>query len=129
MWSSAEIFGAPVIEPPGNVAQRISASVTPGRSVPVTVETRCDTPASLRSAISSGHRTDPGRQTRERSLRSRSTIITCSAASFAEVTSPPSPAGLVPLIGFVARRSPRRERKSSGEPETIVQPSPANGSG
>ena len=50
----------------------------------LTVETRCSTPASARVAISSGHRTLPGSQTRERSLRSRSTIITCSAASFAE---------------------------------------------
>ena len=41
MWSIAEIFGAPVIEPPGNVACRISASPASARSVPSTVETRC----------------------------------------------------------------------------------------
>ena len=76
-------------------------------------------------AISSGQRTEPGSQTRERSLRSRSTIITCSAASFASSTS--SPSGRVPLIGIVTSRSPRRARKSSGDAETIAQPSPASG--
>ena len=85
------------------------------------------TPASSRWAISSGQRTEPGSQTRERSLRSRSTIITCSAASFAPSTS--IPAGRVPLIGIVTSRRPRRARKSSGEAETIVQPAPANGRG
>ncbi len=39
-------------------------------------------PPARRAAISSGQRTLPGSQTRERSLRSRSTIITFSAASF-----------------------------------------------
>ena len=82
------------------------------------------TPASSRSAISSGQRTEPGSQTRERSLRSRSTIITCSAASFSPSTC--SPSGRVPLIGLVQTRRPRRARKSSGEAETIAQPSPAS---
>ena len=39
MISTARIFGAPVIEPPGNVARSSSASPTPARSVPRTVET------------------------------------------------------------------------------------------
>ena len=90
--STAAIFGAPVIDPPGNVARRSSARPTPSRSVPSTVETMCSTPASARVAISSGQRTLPGSQTRERSLRSRSTIITCSAASFAEPASSPAAA-------------------------------------
>ena len=51
--SSAAIFGAPVTEPPGNVAARISASPAPARSRPSTVETRCVTPASSRCTISS----------------------------------------------------------------------------
>ena len=38
-------------------------------------------------AISSGQRTLPGTHTRDRSFRSRSTIITCSAASFTEPAS------------------------------------------
>ncbi len=33
------------------------------------------------------------------------------------------------MIGEVRTREPRRESKSSGEAETIVQPSPASGSG
>ncbi len=62
----------------------------------------------------SGHRTDPARHTRERSFRSRSTIITCSAASFSEPRSSPAAAssGRVPLIGLVRMRSP-----SSGQEE------------
>ena len=122
--SSAAIFGAPVTEPPGNVAASSSASPTSSRSVPSTVETRCVTPASSRSTISSGQRTEPGSQTRERSLRSRSTIITCSAASFSPSTC--SPSGRVPLIGAVQTRRPRRARKSSGEADTTAQPSPAS---
>ena len=99
--------------------------MTPGRSSPSTVATRCVTPASCRSARSSGQCTLPGRATRERSLRSRSTIITCSAASFADSIG--TPAGRVPLIGEVRIRVPRRERRSSGDAETIVQPAPEKG--
>ena len=120
--SSAAIFGAPVTEPPGNVAASSSASPTSSRSVPSTVETRCVTPASSCSAISSGQRTEPGSQTRERSFRSRSTIITCSAASFSPSTC--SPSGRVPLIGHVHTRRPRRPRNSSGEADAIAQPPP-----
>ena len=70
-------------------------------------------------------RTDPGTQTRPRSFRSRSTIITCSARSLplAAIGSVES-AGRVPLIGIVHTRSPRVRRKSSGVAETIDQPSP-----
>ena len=70
-----------------------------------------------------------GTHTRERSLRSRSTIITCSAASFEDSrSSSPPPSGRVPLIGIVHTRPPRRARKSSGEAETIAQPSPERAS-
>ncbi len=58
--STAAIFGAPVIDPPGNVARRISAKPTPSRRIPSTVETMCSTPARCRVAISSGQRTLPG---------------------------------------------------------------------
>jgi hypothetical protein len=68
----------------------------------------------------------PGSLTRDRSLRSRSTIITCSAVSFGSSMS--TPAGRVPLIGFVTSVSPRRARNSSGDAETTDQPSPSNGS-
>ena len=128
--STAAIFGAPVTDPPGNVAASSSASPTSSRNVPSTVETRCSTPASRRGAISSGQPTLPGSQTRERSFRSRSTIITCSAASFADAwSSAAPPAGRVPLIGQVRTWRPRRSRKSSGDAETIAHPSPANGLG
>ena len=118
--SSAAIFGQPVTEPPGSTASSSSVSVTSSRSSPSTVATRCDTPASWCSASSSGQRTLPGTQTRDRSFRSRSTIITCSAASFADSTG--TPAGRVPLIGDVRTIRPRRESSSSGDAETIVQP-------
>ena len=35
----------------------------------------------------------------------------------------------MPLIGIVQTRRPRRARKSSGDAETIAQPSPRNGRG
>ena len=130
MRSTAAIFGAPVTDPPGNVARRISASSTPGRSVPSTVDTMCSTPASSCVAMSSGQRTVAGSHTRERSFRSRSTIITCSAASFSDARSSAAPPrGRVPLIGIVRIRSPRRARKSSGEAETTAQRSVTNASG
>src|SRR5439155_26639920 len=61
--SSAAIFGAPVTEPPGKTASRISARPASGRSRPSTVETRCVTPASACWCCSSGQRTEPGSQT------------------------------------------------------------------
>ncbi len=65
--------------------------------------------------MSSGQRTEPGRLTRPRSLRSRSTIITCSAASLAEARrSAAPPDGRVPLMGIVVMVSPRRLRKQLG---------------
>ena len=96
--------------------------------LPSTVETMCSTPASSRVAMSSGQRTVPGLHTRERSFRSRSTIITCSAASFSDPrSSAAAPRGRVPLIGIVHTRSPRRARKSSGDAETTAQASVTNG--
>ena len=65
MWSMAAIFGAPVTEPPGNVASSTCPNDTSSRSVPSTSETRCSTPASGFAAISSGHVTEPVSQTRE----------------------------------------------------------------
>src|SRR2546421_29628 len=51
-------------------------------------------------------RTVPGRHTRERSLRPRSTSITCSARSFSDESSAsasPSPGAIVPAIGELAQ--------------------------
>ena len=118
-WSMAAIFGAPVTEPPGNVASQ-------ERREAVTSVTECaldegdEVPPRRRAglgAISSGHVTVPVSQTRERSFRSRSTIITCSAASLADSVRPFPPAGRVPLIGIVHTRRPLRARNSSGEAE------------
>ena len=126
MRSTAAIFGAPVTDPPGKTASSSSASPTSGRSRPSTVDTRCSTPASGSATMRSGQCTLPATQTRDRSLRSRSTIITCSAASFADArSSARPPVGRVPLIGRVHTRRPRRARKSSGEAETIAQPRPS----
>ena len=44
-------------------------------------------------------------------------------------TRPDTPAGRVPLIGDVRTARPRRESSSSGDADTIVQPSPASGAG
>ena len=44
MPACALILGAPVTEPGGNVADNSSARGVPGRSSPLTVETRCQTP-------------------------------------------------------------------------------------
>ena len=81
--SIARIFGAPVIEPPGNEAARRSKASRSGARTPVTVETRCWTAAVRSSRHRRGTRTLPGRQTRPRSLRRTSTIITFSARSLA----------------------------------------------
>src|SRR5205085_1475103 len=62
MWSTAAIFGAPVIEPPGNVAARISARPASSRSVPSTVLTRWSTPASSCGTQSSGQRRERRRE-------------------------------------------------------------------
>ena len=69
----------------------------------------------------------PGSQTRERSLRSRSTIITCSAASFSDPRRR-SPSGRVPLIGTSrpagrggrGRAPARRRRSPSPSPATAA---------
>ena len=87
MISSARTFGAPVTEPGGNAARIRSPSPAPGRSVPVTVETRCQTPGCGSGPSRTGTVTEPGTQTRLRSLRTRSTIITFSARFFAEASS------------------------------------------
>ena len=59
--------------------------------------------------------TEPGTQTRDRSLRPRSTSITCSARSFSEGGVAPRrlrPAGVVPAIGLTLARCPRPSRAS-----------------
>ena len=82
MISIARILGAPVMLPPGKLEARACRCVTPGRSRPVTVETKCCTCANRSSLAKSGTITDPYSQNLPRSLRNRSVIITNSARSF-----------------------------------------------
>ena len=84
MWSRAAIFGAPVTDPGGKVASIASAQPTPGRRRPSTVDTRWTRPGCGSTAHSAGTWTEAHSQTRPRSLRTRSTIITFSARSFGE---------------------------------------------
>ncbi len=77
-------FGAPVTEPGGKVARSSSASPTSGRSRPSTSVTRCHRPGCASAVGRRGAVTEPYSQTRPMSLRIRSTIITCSAASLSE---------------------------------------------
>ena len=58
--SIARIFGAPVIEPPGNDAASRSNASRPAASRPVTVDTRCWTAAVRSSRHSRGTRTRAG---------------------------------------------------------------------
>ena len=73
-----------MIEPPGKRRrEEVERVRRRARSCPVTVVTRCWTAAVRSRRRSRGTRTEPGSQTRPRSLRSTSTIITFSAWSFA----------------------------------------------
>ena len=117
--SIARIFGAPVIEPPGNAARNRSNPSAPSRNTPVTVETRWCTVGCDSSANNVGTSTDPVRQTLPRSLRSRSTIITFSARSLGELRSASAcaassfgftPRGAVPFMGRVSSLASRQSK-------------------
>ncbi len=137
--SMARIFGAPVIEPPGKLAASRSKASRPSASRPVTVDTRCWTAAVRSRRQSRGTRTVPGTQTRPRSLRSTSTIITFSARSLALVRSSHArsrsslrsrPRGRVPLIGSEATRpSASTERNGSGEADRSARGRPVSWDG
>lgn len=79
MAASAEDFGAPDTEPGGSVAAAICGQVTPGRSEPDTVVTRWASPGCSSVAQRASTRTVPSRHTWDRSLRTRSAIMTFSA--------------------------------------------------
>ena len=129
MISSARTFGAPVTEPGGKAARIRSPSVTPSPSVPSTVETRCHRPGWGSAPSRSGTVTVPGTQTRLRSLRTRSTIITFSDRFLADRSSSASCAAdsvgsslrrAVPLIGLDVTVWPDRRRNSSGESDATA---------
>ena len=136
MTSRARTLGAPVTEPGGNAAAISCPSLTPAGSRPRTSETRCQTPGCASARSRAGTRTLPGRQTRLRSLRIRSTIIMFSARSLAERSSAarwsaaaswPAGRGRVPLIGLDQTAGPVRRRNSSGDRLATAPPgSPRN---
>ena len=55
MWAEAASFGAPVTEPGGNVASMAAAHPHPGRSRPVTVDTRWTSPGCCSTDEQRGH--------------------------------------------------------------------------
>ncbi len=126
IWSMAAILGAPVTEPPGNIAASRSGRPRPGRTRPVTLATRGAPrrPSSVGSSAPARRpcpartrdpcRCAPGRRS------SRAPRRPCRTMRSSAV--PPS--GRVPLMGIVVRVSPRRDRNSSGDADTIAQPSP-----
>ena len=123
----ARIFGAPVTDPPGNVARRRSGSVVSGRNRPAISATPWCTVGWVSMVRARDTRTEPNSQTRPRSLRTRSMIMFSSAASFAEASSSAAGAeeGRVPLIGRVTtrRETASTSRKSSGLSESRARPS------
>ena len=114
--SIVRAFGAPVTDPQGNRARKISVSPASGRSRAVTSEVSWCT-VSKRSALQQPRHRDAARTaTRARSLRTRSTIMTFSARSFgldrsrATIRSSSAtvrPRAAVPFIGRMRIRSPR----------------------
>ena len=119
----AAILGAPVTEPGGKVAASSSGQPTSSRSTPSTYDTRWNRPGCSCTSSSVGTLTDPAVLTRDRSLRTRSTIMTFSASSFAERSARVRP---VPLIGPDRTTRPRgwseAARKSSGLALAIATP-------
>ena len=128
MRSTAAIFGAPVTDPPGNVAPSSSASPTSSRSVPSTVETRCSTPAS-RARHQLGPADGPGladpREVVPLEVDDHH-VLGRVLLRLAQLR--PLPERPRALDRHVHTRRPRRARKSSGEAVTIAHPSPPNGS-
>ena len=131
----ARTLGAPVTEPQGNSAANTSARQIPGRVRARTSDVICHTVGSGVVSNNRGTCTLCGRAMRERSLRSRSTIITFSArslgavrrrAAWAASSSGVAPRAAVPFMGR-ARISPPpgascQSKNSSGETESTCSP-------
>ena len=105
----ARTLGAPVTEPHGNKAANTSGSRRPVRVRACTSDVICHTVGSAWVWNSSGTRTVCGSAMRERSLRSRSTIITFSARSLGDArrrsAAAASSAGVAPraAVPFMGR--------------------------
>ena len=129
--STAAIFGAPVIEPPGKVRSAGSRrGRRPRAAFPPRSRRGASTPASWRV----GHQLRPAHRAGLAHAREVVALEVDDHRVLGRVLLRPgrsaaSPSGRVPLIGRVAIVRPRRERKSSGEAETIDQPSPRAGRG
>ena len=124
MISSARTFGAPVTDPGGKAARMRSPSPAAALSVPCTSETRCQRPGCGSAPSRRGTCTLPAVQTRLRSLRIRSTIITFSARFLAERSSSArcrraccwrGDRRFVPLTGRDKTVLPFLRRNSSGD--------------
>jgi hypothetical protein len=127
MTSIARSLGAPVIEPQGKSARE---RIDRGDAVAARRDGR-DHLVDGRIALDieqRRHRDLPGRATRVRSLRIRSTIIRFSArclgsaaqlGSRAASSADVAPRRAVPFIGFAVKPPPSRVKNSSGEKERI----------
>ena len=82
MTRSALPLGAPDTEPGGKAAARRSPQPTSSSSSARTLDTRWTSPGCSSTCSRDGTATEPVRATIDRSLRTRSTIITFSASSF-----------------------------------------------
>ena len=127
--SIVESFGAPVIEPQGNIAPSTPARPVPGRGRERRRETSWNRVGYSSTPSSSVTSTLPGSLIRAMSLRSRSTIMTFSARSFSPAASISRAAssvagwpvrGAVPFIGAAVISFPSQVRKVSGLAETTV---------
>ena len=124
MISMARTFGAPDSVPAGKrrgAARRTPSA--PARSSPTTVETMCMTWLYRSTVMNSTTSTVPGAQTRPRSLRPRSTSMTCSARSFGSASS--SAASAASSLGGGAARpgAGDRVRQRPARPLTLTSAS------
>ena len=127
MWSSAAIFGAPVTEPPGKVAASSSARSTSLAERPLHRgdEVRDAGEPALGQQL--GPADEPGladaREVVALEVDDHHVLgrVLLGRSQFGGAS------GRVPLMGIVQTLRPRRARKSSGDAETIAQPSLASG--
>src|SRR4051795_471928 len=126
--SMARTFGAPVSVPAGKVAVSTSNAAMTSATFDSTVDTMCHTWLYRSTAPNSTTCTEPGADTRPRSLRARSTSMTCSACSFGSLTnsaasaasrSAVSPRRLVPAIGCSTARPSLTVARASGLQPTM----------
>ena len=143
MISSVRSFGAPVIEPGGKAARTQSIASALSRRRPRTTVTIWWTVACDSTTISRGTSTVPSRETRPRSLRTRSAIMRFSARVFSSRRSSAArqassngsaSRAAVPFIGrdSTCRSRSTRRNRSGEELSTDSSPSrssAANGAG